>query len=78
MCVLSFITVQGSYAYQSPEGGVQVNYVADENGFQPSGNTVHPAIQKAVAQQVAEAAGKPPVPGVVPGVYPGVYPYRNY
>lgn len=70
-----YFTVQGSYAYQSPEGGVQVNYVADENGFQPSGNTVHPAIQKAVAQQVAEAAGKPQV---VPGVYPGAYPYRNY
>ncbi|KAJ8732053.1 hypothetical protein PYW08_014783 [Mythimna loreyi] len=41
--------VQGSYAYISPEGTpIQVSYVADENGFRPSG--VHiPADGKAVA-----------------------------
>uniref|UniRef100_A0A1B6DD74 Uncharacterized protein n=1 Tax=Clastoptera arizonana TaxID=38151 RepID=A0A1B6DD74_9HEMI len=70
--------VQGSYAYQSPEGPVAVNYIADENGFQPTGNSVHPAIQRAVALQVAEAQGKAVYPGGP--YYPGnpYYPYRKY
>ncbi|KAK9512439.1 hypothetical protein O3M35_000873 [Rhynocoris fuscipes] len=55
------VTVQGTYAYNSPAGPVQVNYVADENGYQPAGDGVHPAIVKAVALQVAQARG-----GVVP------------
>ncbi|XP_054286063.1 endocuticle structural glycoprotein ABD-5-like [Macrosteles quadrilineatus] len=34
----------GSYSYNDPDGKrVQVNYVADENGFQPTGNVIHPA-----------------------------------
>lgn len=46
------VTVQGSYSYASPSGPIQVSYVADENGYQPTGNNIHPAIIKAVAQQV--------------------------
>lgn len=39
------VVVQGSYQYQSPEGPVQISYVSDENGYQPTGNvlpTPHP------------------------------------
>lgn len=39
---------------------IEVAYVADENGYQPSGPGVHPAIQRAVAQQVAQAKLEPP------------------
>ncbi|XP_047991040.1 larval cuticle protein LCP-17-like [Leguminivora glycinivorella] len=31
------IAVQGQYQYQSPEGPIQLTYVADENGYQPQG-----------------------------------------
>jgi len=32
---------QGSYRWLSPEGQtVEINYVADENGFQPSGSAI--------------------------------------
>ncbi|KAK3916315.1 Endocuticle structural glycoprotein SgAbd-9 [Frankliniella fusca] len=54
------LSVQGSYQYQSPEGPVQVAYVADDYGYQPTGNVVHPAIQRAVAYQVALARAEPP------------------
>ena len=47
------IAVQGSYSYQSPEGQVQVNYVADEFGYQPTGAHIHPAILEAVRRQVS-------------------------
>ncbi|KAF6204947.1 hypothetical protein GE061_019113 [Apolygus lucorum] len=53
------VTVQGSYSYASPQGPIQVSYVADENGYQPTGNNIHPAIIKAVAQQVAQARAQP-------------------
>ena len=39
---------------------IEVSYVADENGYQPTGPGVHPAIQRAVAQQVAQAKLEPP------------------
>ncbi|KAL0840377.1 hypothetical protein ABMA28_015634 [Loxostege sticticalis] len=50
--------VQGSYAYISPEGTpIQVTYVADENGFRPSG--VHiPADGKALPPLPAIADAK--------------------
>ncbi|KAG6451782.1 hypothetical protein O3G_MSEX007357 [Manduca sexta] len=50
--------VQGSYAYVSPEGTpIQVSYVADENGFRPSG--VHiPADGKTPLAQVPLVDGK--------------------
>ncbi|XP_018570532.1 larval cuticle protein LCP-17-like [Anoplophora glabripennis] len=35
------VVVNGAYEYTDPEGGkVQVSYVADENGYQPSGNVL--------------------------------------
>ncbi|CAB0016485.1 unnamed protein product [Nesidiocoris tenuis] len=46
------VTVQGSFSYASPQGPISVSYIADENGYQPTGNNIHPAIIKAVAQQV--------------------------
>lgn len=53
------LAVQGSYQYQSPEGPVQVAYIADDFGYQPTGNVVHPSIQRAVAYQVALAKAEP-------------------
>ncbi|XP_065205344.1 endocuticle structural glycoprotein SgAbd-9-like [Planococcus citri] len=84
------LAVQGSYAYTAPDGQqIEVQYIADENGFQPSGPYVHPAIQKAVALQVAEAkaqAGLPPnvnggiprpfPPPPFPSPFPSPLPYR--
>jgi hypothetical protein len=33
------IVIQGSYSYISPDGTpIQVKYIADENGFQPTGD----------------------------------------
>ncbi|XP_052122568.1 endocuticle structural glycoprotein SgAbd-8-like [Frankliniella occidentalis] len=54
------IAVQGSYSYPSPEGQVQVKYVADEFGFQPTGAHIHPAILEAVRRQVEKARAEPP------------------
>ncbi|XP_060877769.1 endocuticle structural glycoprotein SgAbd-9-like [Metopolophium dirhodum] len=55
------MAVQGSYSAITPEGiPIEVSYVADENGYQPTGPGVHPAIQRAVAQQVAQAKLEPP------------------
>lgn len=62
------VAVQGRYAYASPEGPVQVEYIADENGYQPSGPNVHPEIQKAVAAQVAQARAEGPI-APVPAAY---------
>lgn len=47
------ISVTGSFSYPSPEGQVQVKYVADEFGFQPTGAHIHPAILEAVRRQVS-------------------------
>lgn len=41
---------------------VQVNYVADEYGYQPTGPGVHPDIARAVAAQVAQARASPQQP----------------
>ncbi|CAK1553598.1 unnamed protein product [Leptosia nina] len=56
--------VEGSYAYTSPEGTpIQVNYVADENGFRPSG--VH-----------IPADGKGAAPALLDGINRNVYDPR--
>lgn len=49
------VVAQGSFQYTAPEGlGVQISYVADENGYQPSGNvlpTPHP-IPEAIVRSI--------------------------
>jgi hypothetical protein len=47
--------IRGSYSYISPEGeSITVNYIADENGFQPQGSHIptgpalHPSIQRSL------------------------------
>ncbi|KAK6621289.1 hypothetical protein RUM43_011595 [Polyplax serrata] len=63
-------SVTGSFSYNLPNGGpVQVNYVSDEFGYQPTGPGVHPDIVKAVAQQVAEARSSPHSGGSFRPVY---------
>ncbi|KAL0266484.1 UNVERIFIED_CONTAM: hypothetical protein PYX00_009005 [Menopon gallinae] len=62
-------SVTGSYSYTLPNGvPVQVNYVADEFGYQPSGPGVHPDIARAVAEQVAEARANPQIHSAYPGL----------
>lgn len=46
---------QGSFQYTSPEGvPVQIQYVADENGFQPVGSVIPtpPPIPEAIARSL--------------------------
>ncbi|KAJ8920790.1 hypothetical protein NQ315_004931 [Exocentrus adspersus] len=60
----------GSFQYTSPEGlPVQVSYVADQNGFQPSGNVLPtpPPIPEAIARSVAYNLAHPqPQDAVLP------------
>ncbi|XP_068203863.1 cuticle protein AM1199-like [Palaemon carinicauda] len=48
------ISIEGSYRYVHPDGeSVEVTYLADENGFQPSGDilpTPHPLPAHAIEQ----------------------------
>lgn len=48
------VVVQGSYQYQGPDGPVQVSYVADENGYRPTGNVLltPPPIPKAILRAI--------------------------
>ncbi|KAJ8920806.1 hypothetical protein NQ315_004947 [Exocentrus adspersus] len=65
------VVVQGTYQYTSPDGTpVQVNYVADENGFRPVGNVISPGVQRTAEQAARNAA--------VVNPYNPYNPYRNY
>lgn len=68
-------SVQGTYSYVSDDGSpLTVNYIADENGFQPVGPHIHPSIVRAVEQQVAFARGQLPPAAYAPGqITPGAF-----
>ncbi|CAH0627162.1 unnamed protein product [Chrysodeixis includens] len=56
-----FLVSQGTYSYVDPQGKtVTVNYVADENGYQPQSDVlpVGPAIPEAIARSLAYIAAK--------------------
>ncbi|XP_055320733.1 larval cuticle protein 65Ag1-like [Sitodiplosis mosellana] len=58
----SGIAAQGDYSYTSPEGEkIQLSYIADENGFQPTGShlPVAPAVPEAIARLVEYLASHP-------------------
>ncbi|KAJ8966160.1 hypothetical protein NQ317_001109 [Molorchus minor] len=78
--------VQGSFQYQAPDGTpISLNYVANEEGFQPPGGSftdsspIPPAIQKAL--EWLEAHPEPEQPGQASNLQP-VYnrapPQRKY
>ncbi|KAJ0179900.1 hypothetical protein K1T71_004491 [Dendrolimus kikuchii] len=53
---------QGSYRYISPEGiPVEVNYVADENGYQPKSDLIPqaPPVPEAIARSLEYIASRP-------------------
>ncbi|KAJ8947814.1 hypothetical protein NQ314_008537 [Rhamnusium bicolor] len=55
-------SAQGSYQYTSPEGIlVQIQYIADENGFQPVGNVIPtpPPIPEAILKSLQYNAAHP-------------------
>ncbi|KAH8245887.1 hypothetical protein KR038_010971, partial [Drosophila bunnanda] len=57
--------IHGSFAWISPEGEhVDIKYVADENGYQPSGAWIPtpPPIPEAIARAVAWLESHPPAP----------------
>lgn len=55
------VSATGSFSYVSPEGEtVQVNYVADENGFQPDNLPTPPPIPDAIVKALEYIAANPP------------------
>ncbi|XP_030081983.1 larval cuticle protein 2-like [Drosophila hydei] len=57
--------IHGSYTYTSPDGEViEVKYVANENGYQPSSASlpVAPPIPEAIQRSLEYIAAHPPVP----------------
>ncbi|KAJ8947813.1 hypothetical protein NQ314_008536 [Rhamnusium bicolor] len=71
---------QGSYQYTSPEGvPVQIQYIADENGFQPVGNVLPtpPPIPEAILKSLQYNAAHPePEPSYA--AQPTYSPYRRF
>lgn len=58
-----FQAAQGSFSYTAPEGEqISLQYVADENGFQPSGSHLPtpPPIPEAIQRALAYLATAPP------------------
>lgn len=56
---------RGEFGYVSPEGeAIQLSYVADENGFQPSGSHLPtpPPIPDAIIKALRYIAENPPAP----------------
>lgn len=58
------VVAQGSYQYAGPDGEVRVEYVADENGYQPTGNVLPtpPPIPPAIVRLLEYIAAHPPPP----------------
>lgn len=59
------IAVQGQFQYPSDDGRtIQLSYIADENGFQPSGDHLPttPPIPEAIQRALAYLATAPPQP----------------
>ncbi|CAD7076731.1 unnamed protein product [Hermetia illucens] len=57
------LAAQGSFSYTAPEGEqISLQYVADENGFQPSGSHLPtpPPIPEAIQRALAYLATAPP------------------
>ncbi|XP_023166351.1 larval cuticle protein 2-like [Drosophila hydei] len=64
--------IQGGFGWISPEGEhVDIKYVADENGYQPSGAAV-PAIPDYIVRSIAWNAAHPQAPEVH-NVHPGAH-----
>lgn len=55
------IVAQGSYQYSATDGDVKVEYVADENGYQPTGNILPtpPPIPKGIVRLLEYIASHP-------------------
>lgn len=76
--------VHGSYSYISPEGQtITVNYIANEYGFQPSGDHLptSPPIPEAILkslQQIQAAAGSNGFSGDNSGQYQSTNVNRQY
>ncbi|KAJ8947815.1 hypothetical protein NQ314_008538 [Rhamnusium bicolor] len=59
------IAAQGAYQYTSPEGvPVSIQYLADQNGFQPSGNVLPtpPPIPEAILRSLQYNEAHPETP----------------
>ncbi|NP_001036828.1 larval cuticle protein LCP-22 precursor [Bombyx mori] len=58
------VVAQGSFSWTSPEGvPISVNYVADENGYQPTGNAIptSPPVPEQIARALAYIAKNIPL-----------------